>query len=253
MEMDAMDAHTSRRVVLVALLVALALTACGPGETGAAEEAADEPTTSADDGADPDDALEPADAPPSAAVDVSDVDWATVDLTTIDWANIDLSQVDFTAVERNPTARSLDDQTVALIRSRMNPGRAVLTVGDLTWEFDTFLCAFGHEATASDVYSFSSDSQGEHEGVRVQMQANIRDESGQGRFEGSGLEHEVFIQDIEDFEDPVIDLEMSAPDGIRIDGNSVTAEGMFRDMREPGAGEAIPGTLEATCSDASSR
>lgn len=251
--MDGVDARSSRRVLLIALLVALALAACGSGDAGGGGDGAAEPMPSADEGADPDDAPAPDETPPSAAVDVSGVDWATVDLTTIDWANIDLSQVDFSAVERNPTAQNLDDQTIALIRSRMNPGRATLTIGDLTWEFDTFLCAFGHDATMSDVYSFSSDSRGEHEGVRVQMQANIRDESGQGRFEGSGLEHEVYIQDIEDFENPIIDLRMAAPDGIRIDGNTVTAEGMFHDERASGAAEAISGTLDATCGDASSR
>ena len=87
--MDGMDARTSRRGIPVALIVALALAACGSGEAGDGGDGAAEPMPSADEGAEPDEAPAdesaepdeapaPADAPASAAVDVSGVDWATV-------------------------------------------------------------------------------------------------------------------------------------------------------------------------------
>ncbi|MBW2161718.1 MAG: hypothetical protein JRH14_17435, partial [Deltaproteobacteria bacterium] len=67
-------------------------------------------------------------------------------------------------------------------------GSASLTIGDETWEFGEFGCAFGYDATESQVYSFSSNSFGEHSnGARVQMQANIRDDTGQERIEGDGV------------------------------------------------------------------
>lgn len=195
-------------------------------------------------------------SPNTPTQDASEIDWATVDLTTIDWATIDMAHVDLDAASENPTAENLDEDTVALIQSRMepfDPGSATLTIGDQTWEFTSFVCAFGHEATSSDVYSFSSDSRGEHEGAAVQMQANIRDESGEGRFEGDGLTHEVFITDISDFENPSIDFQLSAPSGIIIDGNDLRAEGLFDDELTPGEIEEIPGTLVATCGTASRR
>ena len=187
--------------------------------------------------------------------DASEIDWATVDLTTIDWATIDMALVDMQAISDNPTAENLDEDTVALIQSRMepfDPGSATLTIGDQTWEFDSFVCAFGHEATSSDVYSFSSDSRGEHEGAAVQMQANIRDDSGEGRYEGDGLTHDVFITDITDFENPSIDFQFFGPSGIVIDGNTVTAEGLFDDALTDEI-EEIPGTLDAACGTASRR
>src|SRR5690606_25637058 len=113
------------------------------------------------------------------------------------------------------------------------------------WEFDSFGCALGHEATRNDVYSFSSNSFGEHEGARVQMQANIRDESGQGRFEGEDLGFEVFINDIDDFENPSIDWETASVDTFVIEGDSVTVTAVFDDRLTETEQEAVPGTLEA--------
>ncbi len=247
---------TAYLVCILALLVA----ACGGGEAaeGSDDAVAPEPTTVAT-GA-PNDSTPSTTAPAEtttpvsdgSVVDGTDVDWATVDLTTIDWANIDMNTIDFQAISGNPTAADLTQETTDLIASRIDPGSATLTIGDQTWEFTSFLCAFGHEATQSDVYAFSSDSRGEHEGAAVQMQANIRDESGQGRYEGADLYHEVFIQDISDFENPSISLRMNTSEGISIDGNTVTAEGLFDDELTPG-GDEIPGTLDATCGTTSRR
>lgn len=244
---------TRVRVMLLAAGLMVGLGACGSDDTtpevGATDEtsttAAEITTTTQGEPTDADDPSEP-------SQDMSEIDWATVDLTTIDWATIDLSQVDFAALEGNPTVGDLDPETVALIQSRMNPGHATLTIGDQTWEFDSFVCAFGHDATQSDVFSFSSDTRGEHEGAQVQVQANIRDESGEGRFEGADLVHQVYIQDVSDFNNPSIHFEFNSPTGIQIDGNDLFAEGLFDDELTTEA-EEIPGNLEARCGDASVR
>jgi len=191
-------------------------------------------------------------APP--AQDPEGVDWATVDLTTIDWATIDLSQVDWRAAGRNPTAQNLTEQMQELIQSRVNPGSATLTIGDETWEFDNFLCAFGHDNTESDTFSFTTNSFGEFDSVRTQMQATIADDSSQGRFEGEGTSHRIDFDDTSDFENPSIGWNMRREAGaISIDGNSVTAEGTFDDGLTEGEVEEIPGTLVATCGDMSRR
>lgn len=242
------------RAILLATGLVLVLGACGSDDTTPEVEATDETTTTAAETATTTTQAEPTDAeePSEPSPDVSGIDWATVDLTTIDWATIDLSQVDFAAVEGNPTVADLDTETFELIQSRMNPGHATLTIGEQTWEFDTFVCAFGHDATQSDVFSFSSDTRGEHEGAQVQVQANIRDDSGAGQFEGPDLVHQVYIQDVSDFDNPSIHFEFNSPDGIQIDGYDLFAEGLFDDELTTDA-EEIPGTLEARCGDASVR
>jgi hypothetical protein len=245
------------RAKLLAIGLAVALVACGSDTTtadadGASDGGVAEVTTTQAVVTESDDASEPAEDAPEPSQDASQIDWATVDLTTIDWETIDMSQVDFTALQDNPTAANLEAETVSLIGSRMNPGSATLTIGDQTWEFDSFLCAFGHGATQSDVYSFSSDTRGDHEGVRVQVQANIRDESGAGRYAGADLTHQVYITDVTNLGNPTIDLEFNAPEGIQIDGNDLTAEGEFDDKLTDTI-EAIPGTLVARCGDGSRR
>ena len=136
-------------------------------------------------------------------------------------------------------------------------GSATLTIGGETWDFAGFMCAFGHEATHSDVYSFSSNSYGVHStGARVQMQANIRDESGQGRYEGDGIVYEISLDDITDFENPSVswassnsELYPGAGSGeavVQIDGMHVTAQGKFDDGRTNEV-EMVAGTLDATC------
>ncbi|MGB5809323.1 MAG: hypothetical protein WBG86_02260, partial [Polyangiales bacterium] len=136
-------------------------------------------------------------------------------------------------------------------------GSATLTIGDETWEFSEFLCAFGYDATQSEVYSFSSNSFGEHsDGSRVQMQADIEDDTGQERYEGAGVIYTVYIGDIENFEDPSVDWEARGPADtvvVSIDGDRVTAEGVFDDLRTDTEFEEVPGTLVATCGSQSIR
>ena len=59
---------------------------------------------------------------------------------------------------------------------------------------------------------FSSSAFGEHSnGARVQMQAEIEDDTGQERYEGAGVIHTVYINDIENFENPSVDWQARGP------------------------------------------
>lgn len=142
-------------------------------------------------------------------------------------------------------------------------GEATLTIGTQVWEFDSFACAFGHAATQSDVFSFSSSSFGEHStGTRVQMQADIEDPDTQGRFEGEGVIYTVYVTDIEDFETPEVDFESRnkafglTPSGmtvVSINGDIVTATGLFDDRITEDDFTQTEGTLDARCGDQSRR
>lgn len=158
--------------------------------------------------------------------------------------------MDFAAVQKNPTAANLTTEMQGIIASRLNPGSARLTIGDTTWEFDNFVCAVGFESTESDVYSLTTNTMGDMDGTRVQMQATIRDDSGQGRIEGGDLVHEVQIDHISDFENPAISWRLVSERGVVIDGYELSAEGLFDDGLTP-AEEAIAGSLVGTCGDQS--
>jgi hypothetical protein len=130
-------------------------------------------------------------------------------------------------------------------------GEATLTIDSQTWEFDSFGCAIGLEQTGSQVYSFNSNSIGSPGGgARLQMQAEIRDDSGEGRLEGAGVVYSVYIQDIDDFENPSVHFESSSEEGgettVDISGNQVTATGLFDDKLTDEL-VLIEGTLVGTC------
>lgn len=136
-------------------------------------------------------------------------------------------------------------------------GSATLTIGEQTWEFDSFGCAFGYDATQSSIFVFSSNAIGEHSnGARVQMQANIEDDSGQERYEGEGVIYSVDIDDIDDFENPSVSWQARGPADeivVEIDGDRVTAQGVFDDLLTDLVIEEVPGTLDATCGSQSIR
>ncbi len=240
------------RILATTVITAMLLAACGGNEaTTGPTQASTAASEAAAIGSAPAQAPSSTDAKPPP--DISNVDWATVDLTTIDWATIDLREVDWTAISDNPTVSDLPKETIDLITSRLDPGSATLTVGDQTYEFDNFVCAFGHDATESSTYSFTTDSRGEFDGVRVQMQATIEDPATQGRYSGPDVIQRIDVNDISDFENPSVGWYMQSTDGIQVDGYSVTAEGTFDDQTTPLEKEQIPGTLEATCGDESRR
>lgn len=235
-----------RPSVPVAMLLVSALIACGGGvpEASEAESSVASMTEAEPTDADATTAAEP-------RTDVSGVDWATVDLTTIDWATADLRQVDWRVIGDNPTASDLSEEATALIRSRTNPGRATLTIGDQVYEFDRFDCASGHENTESETYSFTTNSFGEFDGVRTQMQFDVADPSTTGQTAGEGVRYGVSISDIGDFENPRIDWSMADAVSVSIDGYELSVSGTFDDGLTEGVFEEIAGTLEGECSDMS--
>jgi hypothetical protein len=132
-------------------------------------------------------------------------------------------------------------------------GTATLAIGDETWEFTGYYCAFGPAETQNDRVSFSSGAFGESaEGVRIQLDASIQDTREEGRYDGDGVIHSLTLNDIEDFENP--SLGWSALTGIlgsggpflHLDGQSVTAETVFDDETTDEI-EEVPGTFQATC------
>jgi len=141
-------------------------------------------------------------------------------------------------------------------------GSASLTVGSESWQFDNFMCVFGHEANQSDEYVFVSLAEGEHTtGERIQLFVQIRDDSGQGRYEGDGVVYEIEMFDVDNLEDPSVHLiatsdsrygDVSAV--VSINGDSVTAEGMFFDDATFGTGASgRAGAVVASCGSESVR
>lgn len=132
-------------------------------------------------------------------------------------------------------------------------GSATLVVGDHTYQFDSFVCAFGYSSTQSATFSFSSNFIGEVDGVRVQMQLDVEDPSGGDRLTGDGVVQRIHLDDISDFENPAISV--SSNDlAATFDGDNITAEGTFWDaIADPGRLTPLPGTFEATCGAGSRR
>lgn len=115
-------------------------------------------------------------------------------------------------------------------------GSATLAVGDETYEFSGYMCAFGEETQNPDV-EFSSTAFGESEtGARTQLSVDIT----------LGI-HAVTLGDVEDFENPSVSWEGVASDGIQIDGKNISAEATFDDGTTPDVLEEIAGTFEGTC------
>lgn len=161
-------------------------------------------------------------------------------------------------------------------RSGFGAGSARLTIGDRTFEFEGYRCAFGHEATRSD-YSFSSTAFTEVDGHRAQLLVDVWDEEERGRHEGEGVFYEVGLEDVTDFDDPLINIVMVSlwayraydqaladvddPAFVRISGNRVTAGGYFWDYASdqqidyssPIEPQLLRGTFEGECGQGSRR
>lgn len=230
------------------LLLTLSLAACGSSasEPEGATSGASAPASEAEP---PESAA--ASAPEPGGQDGSDIDWATVDLTTIDWGAIDLRTVDWQAAQDNPTAQGLSAEQQSLISSRLNRGSATLTIGDQVYEFESFDCASGHENTQSSTFSFTTNSIQQFDGTNTQMQFTVEDPTSTGQTEGEGVIHRIDFDDISDFENPSIAWTMSEADSVSIDGYDISVSGTFDDGTTSGVIDAIPGSLEAVCSDMS--
>lgn len=130
------------------------------------------------------------------------------------------------------------------------PGSATLTIGDQVYTFDNYYCAEGVDETMNDSVPFSSGAFGEVDGNRAQLDASMYDPSEEGRMDGDGVSSSVTLNDVDDFENPVVDWSSPSPMGdpisIEFDGTTVFVEGTF-DNGLTDDFEEIPGTLEATC------
>ncbi len=124
-------------------------------------------------------------------------------------------------------------------------GSATLVVGETTYEFDNFQCAFGYSNTMSDTFSFSSNSLQVIDGVRVQMQLDVADRSGSDSLTGEAVVQEISVNDVEDFENPAISIRTTSLDAT-FDGDTISAEGTFIDEAADSSAE-LPGSFEATC------
>lgn len=131
-------------------------------------------------------------------------------------------------------------------------GEATLTIGDQVYTFDNYYCARGVENTQNDSVPFSSGAFGEVDGNRSQLDASVYDPSEEDRMEGDGVSSSVSLNDVDDFENPVVDWSSGGPFGgdvvIEFDGDTVFVETTF-DNGLTDEFEEIPGTLEATCGD----
>ena len=132
-------------------------------------------------------------------------------------------------------------------------GSVTLVVGDTTYEFDDFVCAFGYDNTQSETFSFSSNYIGEVDGVRVQMQLDVEDPTGGDQLMGDAVTQRIYVDDIEDFENPAISLSSSQLTAT-FDGDDIAAEGTFWDaVNDPGRTTELSGTFTATCGAGSRR
>ena len=153
------------------------------------------------------------------------------------------------------SAEAADDGTAddSGASSSGGSGSATLVVGDHTYQFDSFVCAFGYNSTQSATFSFSSNFIGEVDGVQVQLQLDVEDASGGDRLTGDGVVQKIHLDDIADFENPSISV--SSNDlAATFDGDSITADGTFWDaVADPNRLVALAGTFEATCGAGSRR
>jgi hypothetical protein len=153
-----------------------------------------------------------------------------------------------------PAATAPEDTDAAdPVAPSSDSGSATLVVGDTTYEFDNFVCAFGYDNTQSETFSFSSNFIGEVDGVRVQMQLDVEDPTGGDQLTGDAVTQRIYVDDIEDFENPAISLSSSQLTAT-FDGDDITAEGTFWDaVNDPGRTTELPGTFTATCGAGSRR
>jgi hypothetical protein len=153
-----------------------------------------------------------------------------------------------------PTGTGADSiDTAGGLQPPVDPGRSTLTIGDRTWTFDNYSCAFGHDATRSDTFSFSSVSDAYNDqGRTLYMLVEIEDETGQDRYDGEGVSYGISIVDLQHPDAPEVDYGSRDGTTVRVDSDRVTAEGTFDDFSTDGS-EAIPGSFEGSCGSRSRR
>lgn len=140
-------------------------------------------------------------------------------------------------------------------------GSATLTIGNETFDFDTFFCGFGHEATEDDEIGFAAGGKGtDSDGTPVQIgvqlfDAGIREGFTQVqvlRMDSSG--EFDFIWTLSDTE-PLAVEDPTGRAAVSLEGDVLTIEGGAYDRMEGRVetGEQAQGMLEAVCSPDSLR
>lgn len=146
-------------------------------------------------------------------------------------------------------------------------GRATLTVGDRTWEFEGYQCIVDYDEGSP----LNSTARVEVDGRSLELWVDIIDYNDEGRREGDGVAYEVSLEDITSRADaePIVwgyapdeftlsqrspDAEDLEPFRIRINGDRVTVEGWFFDDQKPSpsfydasSDELSWGTFEGRC------
>ncbi len=121
------------------------------------------------------------------------------------------------------------------LQESVGGGGATLTVGDMTWTFDSVLCAFGEEMIGQEgaVFNLSSIQDG------MQFYASI-----------DSFGHSVSLDDITNFENPSVQLSTfglgDQGEFIVLDGKHMSGSAMFVDGTSDSF-EGIDGTFEADC------
>lgn len=132
-------------------------------------------------------------------------------------------------------------------------GSGTMTVGDRTWEFDVFHCAFGPEEAGNPAILFSLSGKGE-DGLRVnasrQMGMGAAAEGPPGRDpDAEPIDHaDVRVGEVQD---PKVHWVATSaglqPPFLELEGKEVRGTAEFGNALSGGEPARAEGTLEATC------
>lgn len=163
-------------------------------------------------------------------------------------AGTDGASAETTAAQ--PESESEESSDGAAESGPTGPGSATLTVGDAVYSFDNYYCFEGSENTRNDSVPFSSGAFGEVDGHRAQLDASMYDPEQQNSMDADGVSFNVTLNDVDDFENPVVSWSdaffADEPVDFEYDGATLRVEALFDDDLTEEM-EQIPGVLEATC------
>lgn len=121
-------------------------------------------------------------------------------------------------------------------------GAASVTIGDRSWEFEGFECAFESSGVLNEGTTLGTNIIDEADGVRIQLQIDVYDD-GAAQFT---------MDDIDDFENPAFSYLETSDIMVTVDGDTVRAEGDVTDEAS-GDFEVVPMTFEGECGPSSLR
>jgi hypothetical protein len=160
-----------------------------------------------------------------------------------------MTQVRFGLIDKNPTAGDLSPDVLAIIQRRMaesaptfGSGEVTLTIGDRTFEFEGYQCAFESSGVLNEGTTFGSNLFAEVDGARIQLQIDSYDD-GNSQFT---------MDDIDDFENPSVNYSARQEVAVTIDGTDVHAEGLVVDQTQDTFPE-VAMTFDGICGPGSIR